>query len=123
VTPHSISELRKGHGYLISKSLRGGREASNVLLSRYRQLLDRLAYRVLRNHEDSKMPRKIVAPGVFELPAFKHEGAFRGWLARILFHEAVNILRQRRHPPSSSVEPISFEQPVAVRLSAALLRK
>jgi hypothetical protein len=60
VTPHSISELSKGDGYLISKSPRGEREASNVLLSRYRQLLYRLAYRVLRNHEDSKMPCKIV---------------------------------------------------------------
>jgi DNA-directed RNA polymerase specialized sigma24 family protein len=49
-----------------------------------------------------------------KLPAFKHEGAFRSWLARILFNEAVSILRQRRHQASGSVEPISFEQSVAV---------
>jgi len=43
MTPNSISESHVDDGHLISSSLRGDREASNVLLSRYRRLLYRLA--------------------------------------------------------------------------------
>ncbi len=115
MTPHSISDLREDDGYLISKSLSGDLEASNVLLSRYRQLLYRLAYRVLRNHEDCEdAVQNCLLLAFSKLPGFKHEGAFRGWLARILFNEAVSILRQRRHHVSNSVQWISSEQPVAM---------
>src|SRR5882724_891209 len=42
MTPNSTSESHVDDGHLISSSLRGDREASNVLLSRYRRLLYRL---------------------------------------------------------------------------------
>jgi RNA polymerase sigma-70 factor (ECF subfamily) len=113
VTAPSISEWREDDAYLISKSLGGDREASNVLLSRYRQLLYRLAYRVLRNHEDSEdAVQNCLLLAFSKLPGFKHEGAFRGWLARILFNEAVSILRQKNHASNSS-QRISSERPVA----------
>jgi RNA polymerase sigma-70 factor (ECF subfamily) len=115
VKQHSISELREDDGHLISKSLSGDREASNVLLSRYRQLLYRLAHRVLRNHEDCEdAVQNCLLLAFSKLSAFKHEGAFRSWLARILFNEAVSILRQRRHQATNSVERISSDQPVAM---------
>jgi RNA polymerase sigma-70 factor (ECF subfamily) len=115
VTPHSISEPGIDDGNLIVHSLRGDREASNVLLSRYRQLLYRLAYRVLRNHEDSEdAVQNCLLLAFSKLPGFKHEGAFRGWLVRILFNEAVSILRKRRHQSTNSPEPIPFEPPVAI---------
>src|ERR1700730_18151572 len=115
VTPHSISELREDDGYLISKSLGGDREASNVLLSRYRQLLYRLAYRVLRNHEDCEdAVQNCLLLAISKLPTFKHQEDFRGWLARILFNEAVSILRRRRRHVSHSAQWISSEQPVVM---------
>ena len=45
-----------------------------------------------------------------KLPSFKHEGAFRSWLIRILVNEAVSLLRRRKNrllkfsEPSASTE-------------------
>jgi RNA polymerase sigma-70 factor (ECF subfamily) len=113
VTPPSASESLDDDAYLISKSLSGEREASDVLLSRYRQFLYRLAYGVLRNHEDCEdAVQNFLA--FSKLMAFKHEGAFRSWLARILFNEAVSILRQRKHQVSNSSQRNFSERPAAM---------
>ena len=54
VTPNRTLELHLEDDNLISSGRRGDREAFNVLFSRYRQLLYRLAYRVLYNHEEAE---------------------------------------------------------------------
>jgi len=66
---------------------------------------------VLHSHEEAKDAVQISSILAFcKLPSFKHEGAFRSWLVRILVNEAVSILRQRKNrlqkfsKPSSSTE-------------------
>jgi RNA polymerase sigma-70 factor (ECF subfamily) len=87
---------------LISDGLQGDRTAFEILFSRYRPILYRLAQRILRNHEESEDAVQNCSLVAFrKMETFKYEGAFRGWLARILVNEAITILRRRKRTYSS----------------------
>lgn len=87
---------------LISDGLQGDRDAFEILFSRYRPILYRLAQRILRNHEESEDAVQNSSLAAFrKMKSFKYEGAFRSWLARILVNEAITILRKRRRTYSS----------------------
>ena len=103
---------------LISDGLQGDRNAFEILFSRYRPILYRLAQRILRNHEESEDAVQNCSLVAFrKMESFKYEGAFRGWLARILVNEAITILRKRKRTYSS--EYLIPQEPAEV---AALLR-
>jgi len=87
---------------LISDGLQGDMDAFEILFSRYRPILYRLAQRILRNHEESEDAVQNCSLAAFrKMKSFKYEGAFRGWLARILVNEAITILRKRKRTYSS----------------------
>jgi RNA polymerase sigma-70 factor (ECF subfamily) len=107
----SSSETHHDDDWLVSSALQGDEDAFNVLFSRYRSLLYRLAYRVLRNREESEdAVQNCLLLAFCKLEGFKHAGAFRSWLARILFNEAVSILRKRRNHVTQSSERLSPEE-------------
>lgn len=82
---------------LISDGLQGNGDAFEILFSRYRPILYRLAQRILRNHEQAEDAVQNCSLAAFrKLKSFKYEGAFRSWLARILVNEAITILRKRK---------------------------
>jgi RNA polymerase sigma-70 factor, ECF subfamily len=82
---------------LVSDGLQGDRNAFEILFSRYRPILYRLALRILRNREESEDAVQNCSLVAFcKLETFKYEGAFRSWLARILVNEAITILRKRK---------------------------
>ena len=88
---------------LISDGLQGDRNAFEILFSRYRPILYRLAQRILRNHEESEDAVQNCSLVAFrKMESFKYEGAFRSWLARILVNEAITILRKRKRTYSSA---------------------
>jgi RNA polymerase sigma-70 factor, ECF subfamily len=90
-------EMHLDDDHLISSGLGGDRGAFDILFARYRPLLYRLAYRIIRNHEESEdAVQNCSLLAYCKLEAFKHEGAFRSWLARILVNEAIAILRKRK---------------------------
>ena len=87
---------------LISDGLQGDRNAFEILFSRYRPILYRLAQRILRNHEESEDAVQNCSLVAFrKMESFKYEGAFRSWVARILVNEAITILRKRKRTYSS----------------------
>jgi RNA polymerase sigma-70 factor (ECF subfamily) len=87
---------------LISDGLQGDREAFEILFSRYRPILYRLAQRILRNHKESEDAVQNCSLAAFrKMHGFKCEGAFRSWLARILVNEAITIHRKRKRAYSS----------------------
>jgi len=87
---------------LISDGLQGDRDAFEILFSRYRPILYRLAQRILCIHEESEDAVQNCSLAAFrKLKGFKYEGAFRSWLARILVNEAITILRKRKRAYSS----------------------
>jgi RNA polymerase sigma-70 factor, ECF subfamily len=82
---------------LVSDGLQGDEGAFEILFSRYRPILYRLAHRVLRNHEEAEDAVQNCSLVAFrKLKSFKYEGAFRSWLARIVVNEAITILRKRK---------------------------
>src|ERR1700739_3317924 len=87
---------------LISDGLQGDRNAFEILFSRYRPVLYRLAQRILRNHEESEDAVQNCSLVAFrKMESFKYEGAFRSWVARILVNEAITILSKRKRTYSS----------------------
>jgi RNA polymerase sigma-70 factor, ECF subfamily len=104
--PDAISQTHLDDEDLIANGLQGDQEAFNVLFSKYRRLLYSLASRVLHNHEEAEDAVQNSSLRAFcKLPNFKHEGAFRSWLIRILVNEAVSSLRQRKNRLAKFSEP------------------
>jgi len=102
--------VRLDDGRLISDGLQGDRNAFEILFSRYRPTLYRLAQRILHNHEESEDAVQNCSLAAFcKMESFKYEGAFRSWLARILVNEAITILRKRKRICSS--ETLTREEP------------
>jgi RNA polymerase sigma-70 factor (ECF subfamily) len=98
----SEAEAHLDDSKLISDGLQGDRNAFEILFSRYRPILYRLAQRILRNHEESEDAVQNCSLVAFrKMESFKYEGAFRSWLARILVNEAITILRKRERTYSS----------------------
>jgi len=95
---------------LVSDGLQGDTDAFEILFSRYRPILYRLAQRMLRNHEEAEDAVQNSSLAAFrKLKSFRYEGAFRSWLARILVNEAITILRKRKRTYLSEC-PIVPEQ-------------
>jgi RNA polymerase sigma-70 factor (ECF subfamily) len=118
ISPHSepVLETSKDHNAnedskvevhlddskLVSDGLQGDRDAFEILFSRYRPILYRLAQRILCTHEESEDAVQNCSLAAFrKLKSFRYEGAFRSWLARILVNEAITILRKRKRAYSS----------------------
>jgi len=96
---------------LVSSGLRGDEEAFNELFSRHQRLLYSLAFRVLQNHEEAEDAVQTSLLRAFRnLPRLECQGAFRGWLARILLNEALAILRRRKCRPVMVTRPDSAEE-------------
>ena len=73
-----------------------------------------VAYRVLGNHEEAvEAVQNCLRTAADNVPRLEHEGAFRGWLARVLIDEAVLLLSKQ------SVAPPHTEQPEPSRLTGA----
>jgi len=82
-------------------------EALDVLFSRYRRVLYRIAYRVLENHQEAKdAVCNCLLAASCNVPQFENEGAFRSWLVRVLIDEALAILYKERIGTTMSPEPI-----------------
>jgi RNA polymerase sigma-70 factor (ECF subfamily) len=113
---HSAVAAHLDDRKLISDGLQGDRNAFEILFSRYRPILYRLAQRILRNHEESEDAVQNCSLVAYrKMESFKYEGAFRGWLARVLVNEAITILRKRKRT-YSSVCSIPAEPAVAAWL-------
>jgi RNA polymerase sigma-70 factor (ECF subfamily) len=96
---------------LVANGLRGDEEAFNALFSRHRRLLYSLAFRVLQNHEEAEdAVQNSLLRAFRNLPRLECQGAFRGWLARILVNEALAILRRRKCRPVMVTRPESTEE-------------
>jgi DNA-directed RNA polymerase specialized sigma24 family protein len=82
-------------------------DSLDVLFSRYRRVLYRVAYRVLDNHQKAKdAVRNCLLAASCNVPRFENEGAFRSWLVRVLIDEALAILYEERIGSTTSPEPV-----------------
>jgi RNA polymerase sigma factor (sigma-70 family) len=82
-------------------------EALDVLFSRYRRVLYRIAYRVLENHEEAEdAVQNCLLAASCNVPRFDSVGAFRSWLIRVLIDQALAVLYKERIRTTMSPEPI-----------------
>jgi RNA polymerase sigma-70 factor (ECF subfamily) len=96
---------------LVSSGLRGDEDAFNELFSRHQRLLYSLAFRVLQNHEEAEDAVQSSLLRAFRnLPRLACQGAFRGWLARILVNETLAILRKRKCRPMMVTRPDAADE-------------
>jgi DNA-directed RNA polymerase specialized sigma24 family protein len=78
-------------------------ETFEALSSRYRRVLYRVAFRVLRNHQDAEEAvRNCLRSASNNVPRFEHEGSFRSWLVRVLIDDALAILYEKRIESTTS---------------------
>jgi DNA-directed RNA polymerase specialized sigma24 family protein len=78
--------------------------------SRYRRLLHFVASRVLDGREGAEEAVKnCLLAAACDPPRFETEGAFRGWLLRLLIDEALQILHRQKTRPDTSLEPVLSE--------------
>jgi len=97
--------LAAGGGYAMPEFHGGNSRTSlktlDVLLSRYRDVLSLIAYRVLCDDDEAEVAvQNCIRVASDTAPQFDHEGAFRSWLARVLLDEAVIILSTRKSSKS-----------------------
>ena len=95
ITARSLAEARSEDGEILSNS-QSNLDALDVLLSRYRQTLLLVAYRVLGDHNQAEdAVQRCLMSSSWNVPHFETEGAFRSWLIRVLIDKALIILREK----------------------------
>jgi RNA polymerase sigma-70 factor, ECF subfamily len=104
---NAMSEPYPGTEDEIVNNSQGNLEALDVLFSRYRRVLSLVAYHVLGNHEEAENAvQNCSLAASCNVSRFENEGAFRSWLVRALFDEALAILHKNRIESTTSSKPI-----------------
>jgi RNA polymerase sigma-70 factor (ECF subfamily) len=82
---------------LIAKAKSGNEDAFGELYKRHRLKAYRTALRILRNQQDAEdAVQRAFQRALVNLQRFREDSAFSTWLIRIVFNEALMLLRQRR---------------------------
>src|SRR5271154_2218626 len=82
---------------LVNAGIRGSSEAFGILFERHERQVFRVAYRVLRNREDSEdAAQQAFQRALAHLKTFHGQSRFSTWLVRIAINEALMLLRRRR---------------------------
>jgi DNA-directed RNA polymerase specialized sigma24 family protein len=101
-----VSQLYSGTEDETRSNWQENLDSLDVLFSRYRRVLYRVAYRVLDNHQEAKdAVRNCLLAASCNVPRFENEGAFRSWLVRVLIDEALAILDLSPSKATSQCRP------------------
>src|SRR5437867_4175743 len=81
-------------GQLVARFLRGDGAAFDELVLRHRLVVYRLAFRLLRNHEEADdVSQEAFLRAYRALPGFRGDATFRTWITRIV----INLALSARH--------------------------
>lgn len=110
---------------LIDRSRGGDLRAFEVLVERHRDVVFRVAARVVGLEDASDVSQDAFLRAFHRLSSFRGDASFRSWLLQITHHAALNTLQRRRRQPIDSeaaIEEIpeiaSGERQPAERLQA-----
>lgn len=109
---------------LIARSRRGDLRAFEMLVERHRDVVFRVAARVVGPEDAHDVSQDAFLRAFHRLSSFRGDASFRAWLLQITHHAALSTLqRRRRHPvdPETVVEEIGETMPVE-RQPAELLQ-
>jgi len=89
---------------LVEEAINGSAAAFGVLFDRYERRVLRVAWRVLRNHEDAEdAAQQAFEHAYVHLKGFQQQSRFSTWLSRIAINDALMLLR-KRHPGCVSID-------------------
>src|SRR2546427_6622618 len=81
---------------LVAQFLQGDESAFDGLVTRHRQGVYRLAYRLLGNHEEADdVSQEAFLRAYRALPGFRGDASFRTWITRIVINLALSARRAR----------------------------
>jgi RNA polymerase sigma-70 factor (ECF subfamily) len=110
---------------LLSRWIRGEREALDELFQRYRSVAYRVAYRLLGNEADAlDAVQDGFVKALSHLPGFQGRSSFKTWLLRVVSNASLDLGRQRGRREALSMdglapqereglEPAALENPAA----------
>ena len=95
----------------VERFLAGEVEGFEVLFDKYREKVYRVAFRFLRNKEDSLEVTQEVFLRVYQnLPNFKTDSKFFTWLYRITVNRSIDLTRSRKARPARTIDGSTLEQ-------------
>lgn len=82
---------------IIRKAAGGDPRALTVLVNRHKELAYNVAYRIIQNAEDAKdVTQNAFLKAMENLGNFRQESKFSTWLYRIVYNEAMMLVRKRK---------------------------
>ncbi|MDQ6776379.1 MAG: sigma-70 family RNA polymerase sigma factor [Actinomycetota bacterium] len=110
---------------LIERSRRGDLRAFETLVERHRDVVFRVAARVVGPDDANDVTQDAFLRAFHRLSSFRAEASFRAWLLQITHHAALTTLQRRRRDPvdpeavvEEVPETLSVERQPAERLQA-----
>ena len=94
---------------LVDRAFAGELAAFETLVERHRDVVFRVAARVVGPDEAEDVCQDAFLRAFHRLPSFRREAPFRAWLLRITHNAALNHLARRRPEPVEPVEGLVDE--------------
>lgn len=91
---------------LVAATLAGDMSAFERLVERYRDLVVRVAARIVGREEAEDVAQDSLLRAFHRLDKFRHEAPFRSWLLRIVHNTALNHLARRVPTPVEEVPEV-----------------
>ena len=107
------------HAY-VQATLRGDLRAFEALVERHRDVVVRVAARIVGREEAEDVSQDAFLRAFHRLPRFRADASFRAWLLQITHNAAIDHLTRRRPEPVEAAEHDDPEQAVT-RLPAERL--
>lgn len=98
-------------GELVDRALAGDLSAFERLVERHRDVVFRVAARIVGREEAEDVSQDAFLRAFHRLSAFRGDAPFRVWLLRITRNAALNHQARRRAEPVESVEPLVGSPP------------
>lgn len=96
-----------GANHLFEKARSGDRSALGELISQHYPLVQRTAYRILKNTADAEdVTQEVSLKVLFKLHTFEGQSAFSTWLTRIAINESLMFLRKSRRMALCHIDEI-----------------
>src|SRR3990170_3078950 len=96
---------------LIKKALAGDQAAYQKLVSRHRQAVFHIVFKMVRNREEADdLVQEAFMKAFASLASYREEFRFTTWLYRIAANAAIDPLRRQKIEAMSLDEPVETEE-------------
>lgn len=105
--PPSLAAHEIADDVLVERTLRGGADAFETLVDRHRDVVIRVAARIVGGEEAEDVGQDAFLRAYHRLSRFRHDATFRSWLLRITHNAALDHVARRRAEP---MDPATMEE-------------